>query len=80
MRPGLRRWLPFLLSLALSVAATVALYAAGVHGFVLFLLGAPLLFLPRHPPAADSRCPACHRALPPGVEWSYCPACGARLP
>ena len=79
MDAGLRRWLPFLLSLAASVALTAALWLAGVRGFVLFLLGAPLLFLPRYAPAADSRCPSCHRHVPPGGGWSFCPACGARL-
>lgn len=80
----MRRWTLFALGLAASLAVTVALWAAGVPGFFLFL-AFPFLFLPRWsragsaalPRRSGGACPAC--GSPREAGHRFCPSCGARM-
>lgn len=72
----MRRWAPFALGLAASLALTIALWAAGIPGFFLFLLF-PFLLWPRRK-SPERACPACgYSTLHPAVR--YCPRDGTRM-
>ncbi len=67
----MRRWTPFLLGLAASLAVTAILWSIGIVGGALFLF-LPFLFWPRDRDV--QQCSLCGRIRMPGDQ--YCPRDG----